>query len=76
MKMQNFEKNSKLNCGKTAYLRAMKFLILIHEVKSTYAKSYDGETHCLEDMAKNTFFAFFGHFLGFLGQKTYLAFDI
>ena len=56
MKMPNFEKNSKLNCGKTAYLRAMKFLILIHdEVKSTYAKSYDGETHCLEDMAKNTF---------------------
>ena len=25
---------------------------------------------------KTLFFAFFGHFLGFLGQKTYLAFDI
>ena len=74
MKMQNFEKNSKLNCGKTAYLRAMKFLILIHdEVKSTYAKSYDGETHCLEDMAKNTFFCIFWAFFGIFRPKNLLS---
>ena len=70
MKMQNFEKNSKLNCGKSVYLRPMKFLIQIHvEVKSIHVKSYDSETHSMADMAKKTFFAFLGIFLAFLGQK-------
>ena len=73
MKMQNFEKNSKLNFEKTVYHRPMKFFMQVHvEVKSINAKIHDGGTHSLAYIAKKLFFRVFW---GFLSQITYLAFD-
>ena len=53
-----------MNCGKTAYLRPMRFLMQVHvEVKSMHAKSFDSEIHSLADMAKKTNFKHIEHFL-------------
>ena len=46
-----------MNCGKTAYLRQMKFLMQVHvEVKSMHAKSFNSEIHSLANMAKKNKF--------------------
>ena len=57
-----------MNCGKTAYLRPMRFLMQVHvEVKSMHAKYFDSEIHSLADISKKPNLSIFGRFLAFLG---------